>query len=156
MKIKLLLFLILSGLFYSCNQEHEMGPVNELVGSYEFKMEHVGNHYELDFVNTLQFRSDGTVYGEGISKISGTDQQVGYRYYFYGSYKVEDGNVHISETESFRLDDEDSFFAAKSDLVPKDGNQVWNQLLIKDHARQLQSVCSTSANCLKIIFYKTI
>ncbi|MBN3518978.1 hypothetical protein JYB62_03105 [Algoriphagus lutimaris] len=116
---------------YGCNQNNEMRPIKELVGPYEFKMEKVGKNHEIDFVDRLQFKSVGIVYGEGISNISGTNQVLGYRYYFNGSYKIEDGVVNIIETDAFQIDDEDSFFSLKDNLIYKDGNQVWDQLLKK-------------------------
>lgn len=155
MKQQLLFLGIIALSCCGCNQENEIGPINELVGSYEFNMKNVGNNYELDFVDRLQFYPDGLVYGEGVASLSGTNQILGYRYYFHGSYKIEEGIVSITGSETFQTQDEASFFDSKDELVYKDGRQVWDQFSMEDNFQKLHSICPPNANCLNIIFNKS-
>lgn len=148
MKQQLLFTAILLLTIFSCKNDDEINPNNKLEGKWEFKMEKVGNNYELDFVNTLEFKVDGTVYGEGYTINSGTDQILGYRYYFNGKYTVEDGKVIINQKETFQNIFMDTFYSPKEDLIYLEEDMGSDSYLIKENYTKLQAICPPNANCV--------
>ncbi|MBN7816508.1 hypothetical protein [Algoriphagus pacificus] len=154
MKPQLLLLSILLLTVFSCKSEDDINPENKILGLYEFKLEKVGNNYELDFVNTLDFKSDGTVYGEAFTTKAGTNEVLGYRYYFNGIYEIKNDKVSISDIESFHSIFMDTFYSPKSDLVNLDEGMAPEEYLIKDEFQTLQIVCPANANCFNMEFKK--
>lgn len=154
MKYKLLIASALLLSLFSCKDDQEISPMNELNGEWEFTMEKVGNDYELDFVDRLVFKPDGEVYGEGLTTNTGTDQLLGYRYYFNGKYEVADGKVIIKEREMFNNVMMDSFFSPKDELIYLEEDYGSDSYLIKGNYSELQIICPPNANCLNIIFTK--
>ncbi len=155
MKQKLLLFPLMLFIVISCKNEDEINPNSQLQGNWEYKLENVGNNYELDFVNTLEFKNDGTVYGEAFTTNSETDQILGYRYYFNGTYEIEDGKVIISEKETFQNVFMDTFYVPKEELIYLEEDLGTESYLIIEDFTKLQIICPPNANCLNILFEKT-
>ena len=154
MKQNLLFTGLLLFFAFGCNKEDDIIPSNQLQGKYEFKLEKVGNNYEMDFVNTLDFKSDGTVYGEAFTTKAGTEEVLGYRYYFNGEYEIEDEKVTITSTESFHNNLMDTFFAPKRDLVYEEGGMASEEYFIKDEFQTLQIICPANVNCLNVVYKK--
>ncbi|MBN3582271.1 hypothetical protein JYB64_07710 [Algoriphagus aestuarii] len=155
MKQKLLFIGLLLFFAFGCSKEDDIIPSNQLLGKYEFIMENVGNNYELDFVNTLEFKIDGSVYGEGFTIKSGTDQVLGYRFYFNGKYEIEEGNVIISEKEVFQNMYTDIFYAPKNEFIYLEEGMGSENYLIKSEFKELHSICPPYADCLQVIYKKT-
>ena len=154
MKSKLLLvsFLLLS--VFSCNSDDDINPENKILGLYEFKLEKVGNNYELDFVNTLKFEQNGKVYGEAITVKSGTNDVLGYRYYFNGTYEIAENKVIISNREIFQNAFMDTFYAPKESLIYLEEDYGNESYLILDGFQMLQNTCPPNANCFIMNFEK--
>ena len=148
--------LLVSGLLlffaFGCSKEDDIIPTNQLEGKYEFVMEKVGNNYELDFVNTLEFKADGSVYSEGFTTKTGTDEVLGYRFYFNGKYEIEDGKVSITGKEVFQNVFMDTFYAPKNELIYLEEWLGSENYLIKEEFKELHNICPSNANCLAAVY----
>lgn len=155
MKQKTLLVAMILFTLFSCKNDDDINPNHSLEGKWEFKMEKVGNTNEFDLVNTLEFKANGTVYGEGYTTNTGSDRILGYRYYFNGKYKVEDGKVIINQRETFQNVMMDSFYSPKDDLIYLEEDMGSESYLIKENYKELQNICSINANCVNVLYKKT-
>lgn len=154
MKLKLFIAGALLLSLFSCKDDQEITPLDELQGEWKFKMEKVGNNYELDFVDRLVFKPDGRVYGEGITTNTKTDKLLGYRYYFNGKYELVEDKVIIKDREIFNNSFTDSFFSTKDDLIYQEEDYGLVSYLIKENYSELHIICPPNANCANIIYTK--
>jgi hypothetical protein len=79
MKSGILPFIALIFILFSCNDDEELSPTAKVQGKYESSAE-LSSSWGLTtyiFVNSLELKSDGTVYGEGITLDVETEELLG-------------------------------------------------------------------------------
>lgn len=62
-----------------------------------------GAETKYDLVDKFMFKADGTFTGENIALSSGTDEVLGYRAVYSGTYTVSDQKVTITHKDSHKI-----------------------------------------------------
>ena len=108
------------------------------------------------FVNRIQFNSDGTVTGEDYTTEVDSDDILGYRGYFTGTYTIVDGEVTISYDELYYMNMMDVSYIPKEDLVLWEGTYTYLEYRIAEDYSNLSLICPPNANCAGTLTYKRI
>lgn len=155
MKTNLLSLIVLIVVIFSCKDVEEPSPNARLEGTYEYKSE--GNmgwgDNKFNFVNLLKFKSDGTVSGEEYTTEIGSDEILGYRGYFLGTYTITDGKVTISYDKSYSMGIADINYMAKEELTLYEGTIYRVDYSIAADYSQLSYICPPNAFCISAVVY---
>lgn len=155
MKTNLLSLFVLIVVISSCKDVEEVSPNTRLEGVYEYKSE--GNmgwgDNKFNFVNLLKFKSDGTVTGEEYTTEIGSDEILGYRGYFLGTYTISKGKVNISYDKSYNMGIADINYMAKEDLTLYEGTVNSVDYSIAADYSQLSYICPPNAFCIAALIY---
>jgi hypothetical protein len=111
-KLYFLNFLILCFALASCNEDAD--KINSpIVG--EWQQSYYVDDWDKDAVNTMVFRSDGSMTWSGTIRETDSEVDLGYQFYAEGSYKIEDGKVSVPDYEYFTTE-----YIASGSYVSKD------------------------------------
>lgn len=141
-------------ILFSCKEDEELTPIAKLQGKYETPVAALGFAPYI-YVNSLEFKSDGTVYGEGTTLNVKTKELLGYRYYSNGTYTVIDGIVTVKYQDFYDLGIADIEFMEKDKLMDNDGIETDDYAIQEDYT-QLNYICSTFPNCGILQLYTKI
>lgn len=148
MKAKLFPVLVLLVSLFSCNEE-DLSPEAKIHGSYQSITEGSGawGIGRFDYVNTFDFKSDGTFYREDVTRNPGSDEMLGYRMYGSGTYTITDGKVKILYDEMYILNVADVNHWPKEGLrlTETDGN--FEDYAILENYAKLEFICPPNADC---------
>ena len=158
MKNKLLPFVALALFIFSCNDVEEPSPNSQIEGVYEYVSEgNMGWGDEIfEFVELMEFHSDGTLTGESYTTEVGSDVILGYRGYFSGTYVISEGIVTISYGKSYHMAVEDINYLPKEDLVLSENTDFTAEYGITEDYSELESICSIYAICTGTTSYMRI
>ena len=156
MKTRLLPLVALFLLIFSCKDVEEPSPNSRIEGTYEFTSE--GNmgwgEDSFRFVNRIQFNSDGTVTGEDYTTEVDSDDILGYRGYFTGTYTIVDGEVTISYDKLYYMNLMDANYIPKEDLVLSEGTDFIPEYEIAEDYSKLLLLCSPYSNCTVVSYLR--
>lgn len=155
MKKKLFPFIVLAITIFSCKDVADPSPNLRIEGTYERTSE--GNmgwgEAMFNFVDLLEFKSDGTVRGESYTTEIGSEEILGFREYFSGTYSVADGKVTISYNESFHMGIADINYMPKEELTLSQGTGLSNEYAIAEDYSELIYICPFNAACMVTLPY---
>jgi hypothetical protein len=158
MKTRLLPLIVFALLIFGCKDIEEPSPNTQIKGKYQYTSE--GNMGwstgEFNFVSNLVFKADGTVDGEDYTKEIGSDEILGYRGYFSGTYSIMDGKVTISYEDSYYMGIEDVNYLPKADLTLSEGNEYYSDYAIAEDYSALSYICPPNAFCTTLPIYNRI
>ncbi|MEB2786395.1 hypothetical protein [Algoriphagus persicinus] len=157
MKIKSLLTFSLVILLLSCQEDEDPNPNSRMEGRWEQTFE-VFNLYESYHI--LEFKEDGTFHGEMMARDIETNQLIGYRGIFDGSYQVN-GNI-LTFTEEVLLGRDlsdpavidDNSFVPKEELIPYSNTSEISYRIVKDFS-ELNFICPEDdiSGCIEFTTY---
>jgi hypothetical protein len=155
MKAKLFPVLILLISLFSCNEE-DLTPEAKLQGSYQSVTEVSGawGAGRFDYVNTFDFRSDGTFYREDVTRNPGSDEVLGHRMYGSGTYTVIDGIVKILYDELYVMNVVDVNYWPKEGLILTETDGNYEDYSILENYKKLEYVCPPNAFCISLPYIK--
>lgn len=135
-------------ILFSCKEDEELTPSAKLQGKYESSAELPSSwgFTNYIYVNSLEFKSDGTVYGEGTTLNIETEELLGYRYYINGTYTVIDGIVTVKYQDFYSMGIADIEFMEKDKLMAIDDIENGVYAIQEDYT-QLNYMCSTFPDC---------
>ena len=149
MKVRLFSSIALIGIFFSCKDVQEPSPNNRIEGVYEFVSE--GNYgwgeKKFNFVDLMEFNSDGTVTGEGYTTEIGSDEILGYRSYFSGTYSISGDIVTIDYSKSYFMGIADINYLPKEDLTLAQVTDNIGSFSILENYTELMSICPNNGAC---------
>ncbi|SFT98036.1 hypothetical protein SAMN04489724_3131 [Algoriphagus locisalis] len=149
MKIKLLPLIALALIIFSCKDVEEPSPNSQIEGvflsSYEGNNAWINKKF--NFVDLMKFNSNGTVTGESYTTELNSDEILGYRGYFSGSYSIKEGKVIVSYGELFHLGIEDVNYLPKEDLVLSEPTDFTSEYGIEEDYSELVTICSIYSIC---------
>ncbi|SFB20978.1 hypothetical protein [Algoriphagus aquimarinus] len=158
MKTRLLPLVSLFLIIFSCKDVEEPSPNSRIEGTYEFTSQ--GNKgwgdVKYNFVDLLEFKSNGIVSGESYTTEIGSDEILGYRGYFSGTYMISEGVLTISYDELYYMNLMDANFSPKEDLVVSEGADSSLEYRIAEDYSNLSFICPPYANCAGTLIYKRI
>ncbi|SFB20997.1 hypothetical protein [Algoriphagus aquimarinus] len=155
MKTKLLPLFALFFILFSCNDDDEISPNAKIEGKYRYNSE--GNMSWIDktfnFVDVMEFKSDGTVTGESYTTDLGSDTILGYRGYFSGSYTIIEGKVTITYSKSYHMGVEDVNYIPKEELIQSQEEGYTSDYVNSEDYSQLSFICPSNAYCTFLPVY---
>ncbi|WP_339877135.1 hypothetical protein [uncultured Algoriphagus sp.] len=153
MKNKLLPFVALALIIFSCKDVEEPSPNSQIEGKYVSTTEIERTGETLDLVNTIELNSDGTFYSENYTTEGGNDNILGYRSYYHGTYTIVDGKVTLRWQDNYGMNFFDIYYLPKADLILTEGSDFYSDYLIQENYTQLSFICPPNANCSPSIPY---
>ncbi|UZD22393.1 lipocalin family protein [Algoriphagus halophytocola] len=155
MKSRLLPLIALAIFIYSCKDVVEPSPDSRIVGVYELSYEgNAGWGGDIfRFVDLMQFNSDGTVTGENYTTEVDSDEVLGYRGHFTGTFTIVEGVVTISYDEMYYMNMMDVNYIPKEDLILYEGAEYFPEYSIVEDYSELIPICSPNAICTGTLSY---
>ncbi|PZX60379.1 hypothetical protein LV84_00655 [Algoriphagus ratkowskyi] len=158
MKTKLFPLFALFFILFSCKDDDEISPNAKIEGKYRYSSE--GNMSWIDktfnFVDVMEFKSDGTVTGESYTTDLGSDKILGYRGYFSGTYSIVNGKVTITYQESYHMNIEDVNYLPKADLTLSSVDDYYSDFSIAEDYSALSFICPSNAFCTTLPIFNKI
>ncbi|WPR75833.1 lipocalin family protein [Algoriphagus sp. NG3] len=158
MKAKLLPLIALAMLLFSCKDVADPSPNLRIEGMYERNSE--GNlgwgEGKFSFVDQLEFKSNGTVSGESYTTEIGSEEILGYRAYFLGTYSIEDGKVVISYDDSYHMGTADINYMPKEELTFYGETDFIMEYAVVEDYSELFEICPFNAACLEPVPYMRV
>lgn len=155
MKTKLLPLLALFLIFFSCKEDEEVTPVSKIQGSYESVIKIVdASGDEFNFVDRITLNLDGTASGEYYTSKVGSNDVLGYRGYFSGTYAILDQIVTISYEEYYFLQAEGVSYLPKNELTKSEDVDQNVEYIVKKDYSELNYNCPPNAYCVAQPYFK--
>lgn len=155
MKTRLLPLVALVMLLFSCKDVEEPSPNLRIEGAYERTSQgNMGWGEDMfNFVDLLEFKSDGTVSGKSYTTEIGSEEILGYRAYFSGVYSIVDGKVAISYNESYQMGMADVNYMPKEGLTLYERADYSEEYAVDDDYSELTYICPFNAACMVPVPY---
>ncbi|WP_192085967.1 lipocalin family protein [Algoriphagus sp. Y33] len=155
MKPKLLPLLAILLVFFSCNDVTEVSPNIRISGVYESTREAAlgDGETKYDLVDKLIFKADGTFTGENITLSGGTDEILGYRAVYSGTYTVSEQKVAITYEDPLEINMRDIYYIPKDALTLMEGVSYSLEYAVSDSYSRLSIICPEFAKCAPPVPY---
>ena len=153
MKFRFLGFLLIVAVLLACNEQKEqMLPTQPELGKYQLEMK--GNSFDL--INTIEFKPGGNVLGWGIIRNTGAKEDLGYNYYFSGTYTLEGNEVSIFQESYFQVGEAGKLFDTKEMLVLVQTRSASSDYSFQANFKELHFICPPNSICLDESIYKRV
>ncbi len=151
MKIKQLALFVLFTILFSCKDDNDsISPYVQVEGKYLSSYVVSTPLGDIDYVHTLEFKSDGTLYGEDYATESGKDEILGYTRYYTGTYTIKNDilTLRFGDVTSMYYEN-DVLYLPKEDLRPSEGQGSTKNYSIHESYSQLTHlfICDSNVNC---------
>lgn len=148
MKRTLVLIMSLLVVLVGCNREDdELNPGQAILGIYQKTDREISD--ELDFVRIIELKQGQKVVAQSTARKKGQSEDLGFQYYYEGTYKLEGNVVVINFTETFQLTDPDISYVSKDELT-----EIIREYFIEDRYsvsedyQELTFICPPNALCM--------
>ncbi|WP_373398727.1 hypothetical protein V8V91_03245 [Algoriphagus halophilus] len=154
MRIQLVAILLIgSFVVFACNEQREgVLPSQPELGKYQMELK--GNTFDL--THTIELKPSGNVLGWGIIKNAGDSKDLGYNYYFSGTYTLEDGVVSIFQESYFQVGEAGKQYDSKEMLVLVQTRSASSDYSIKSNFTELHFICPPNSICLEDRIFKRV
>ena len=152
MKLNSFYFLLLGTVLFSCIEEKKELDANVAVlGKYVFEIK--GSSFDL--INSIDLKPGGNVVGSGIIQNSEESEDLGFNYYFTGTYTIEEDVISIFQESYFQVGEAGKLFDNRDQLVLVQTRSASSDYLIQSNFTELHYICPPNAICLdETIFVK--
>lgn len=148
MKRTLVLIMSLLVGLVGCNREDdELNPGQAILGIYQKTDREISD--ELDFVRIIELKQGQKVVAQSTARNKGQSEDLGFQYYYEGTYKLEGNVVVINFTETFHLTDPDISYLPKVDL-PEVSREYFfeDRYSVSEDYQELTFICPPNALCI--------
>ncbi|WP_373398728.1 hypothetical protein V8V91_03250 [Algoriphagus halophilus] len=139
-----------------CNREDdEFNPGQAILGIYQKTDREISD--ELDFVRIIELKQGQKVVAQSTARKKGQSEDLGFQYYYEGTYKLEDNVVVINFTETFQLTDPDISYVSKDELTEIIREYFFeDRYSVSEDYQELTFICPPNALCMPPIPFERI
>ncbi len=153
MKLKLLLVFLGTAFLFSCqDDEKDIMPASPELGKYQMELK--GNSF--DVINTIELKVGGNVLGSGIIQNPGESDDLGYNYYYTGTYTMKDDVISIFQESYFQVAKVGQLFDSREMLVLVQTRSASSDYLIQSNFTELHYICPPNGICLDEVIFRRI
>ena len=148
MKRTLVLIMSLLAILVSCsNEDDDLNPGQAILGIYQKTDRDLSD--ELDFVRSIELKQGQQVVAQSTARNKGGSEDLGYQYYYVGTYKLEGKVLVINFTETFHLTDPDISYLPKNEL-PEVSREYFfeDRYTVSEDYQELTFICPPNALCM--------
>ncbi|MBN3582269.1 hypothetical protein JYB64_07700 [Algoriphagus aestuarii] len=152
MKRTYLYFLFTTLFLISCSEEEkELDPGVAVLGKYVLEIK--GSSFDL--INSIDLKPGGNVVGAGIIQKSQESDDLGYNYYFTGTYTIKEDVISIFQESYFQVTEAGKLFEKRDQMTLVQTRSASSDYLIQSNFTELHYICPPNSICMdEMIFVK--
>lgn len=149
MKLKSIFYFLAICALISCQekQDVELTPAQAVLGFYEMETSIKNDEYVL--THSLELKAGGFITGKGLIQKKGENIDLGYNYFFTGSFLLNEDILTVFHESYFQIGDIQKFFDEKNRLVLVQTSTKGSEFLVNANFSELQFICPPDAVCLE-------
>ncbi|MCE7056206.1 hypothetical protein LZF95_16095 [Algoriphagus sp. AGSA1] len=154
MKAKLSTLIAFGLLLFGCNTDNEINPEVLTQSQWRNVIEDTASGQPYDYVSSIRFEADGKVYSEVFLRDLETEDVIGFREYFTGSFQITNGKIEVAIQELYTIQGSDEFYLDKEELSLDDRTTLTREFQLRNKNSELHTVMPPLASSLGIIYYR--